>query len=115
MLRKNYIRSMAIIAIFSLLFSFAYSAFTTTTTVEEKSKNSKYSLKNFSKYSQKSFSIATLKNNLQYKSGAIINPKSRFGSTDNSYVQMQNGNTTYITPFKFKIKAPKFKTPSPNN
>ena len=29
----------------------------------------------------------------------------------NSMLQYNNGNTTYIYPYKIKVKVPKFKTP----
>jgi len=32
-----------------------------------------------------------------------------------NHVQMQNGSTTFIYPYKAKVKVPKFKTPTPSN
>ncbi len=92
---------------------FAFASFTLSGTVGEKAKSNKYSLKNISRYSQKSFSLSLLRTNLQNNGSLLIAPKSNSGF--NSFIQIERGNTTYIVPFNYKVKVPKFKTPTPNN
>ena len=53
---------------------------------------------------------------MQYHGSLSISPNSNSNnSAFNSFMQIDKGNTTYIMPYKLKVKAPKFKTPSPNN
>lgn len=94
---------------------FAYAAFSFTGITDEKNKASKYSLKNLSALSHKGLSFSTLKSSLQYKgTQTSMSAKEMVtGSEVNSMLRFDNGNTTYVYPYKFKVKAPKFKTPAP--
>ena len=116
MLKTNYINKLIIATIFIMVVPFAFGAFTLTGSVDEKSRNNKYSLKNISRYSQKSFTLSSLRTNLQYRGSLSISTKSGVdNSIFNSYIQIDKGNTTYTLPYKMKIKAPRFKTPSQTN
>jgi len=81
---------------------------------EDKNKN-KFSLKNLSKLS-KNYSLSSLRtNNLQFK-GTFSLGQIGTNATNpeyNSIIQMENGNTTYVYPYKLKVKVPRFKTPTP--
>lgn len=114
MLNKRHIKKATAATIFCMAASFAFASFTLTGTVDEKAKSNKYSLKNINHFSQKSFSLSLLRTRLQNGGSSIITPKNN-GTALNPFLQIDRGNTTYIMPYKFKIKAPKFKTPSPNN
>jgi len=104
------------IAAVTMIVPCAFASLTLSGTVGEKSKSNKYSLKNISKYSQKSFSLSVLRNNLQYRGLLSIAQKNDSDNSGyNSFMQIEKGNTTYVMPFNFKVKVPKFKTPSPNN
>ncbi|WP_153799387.1 hypothetical protein [Foetidibacter luteolus] len=83
-------------------------------TAEDKNKN-KFSLKNLGKLS-KQYSLSSLKyNTFQYK-GTFEFPN-QYGSIGtngyNSMIRLETGKTTYIYPYKFKVKVPRFKTPTP--
>lgn len=114
MLKKSYIHKVIVVTIFMMVMPFAFAALTLTGSVDEKAKSNKYSLKNLSRYSQKSFSMSLLRTNMQYKGFLSVEPKSN-NAEYNSFMQIDRGNTTYVLPYKMKLKAPKFKTPSPNN
>lgn len=92
-----------------------FAAFSFTGITDEKNKASKYSLKNLSSFSHKGLSFSSLKSSLQYKGAqSSSNVKEVVsGSEVSSMLRFDNGNTTYIYPYRFKVKAPKFTTPVP--
>lgn len=115
MIKKRHIQKAIITTVLgSLVMPFAFASLSLSGTIDEKSKSNKYSLKNFSNYSKRGFSISSYKNNLQFQSGLSLNPNNN-NQAANSLMQFGNGNTTYVIPFKYTFKTPKFKTPSPNN
>ena len=62
------------------------------------------------------FSLNSLKYNLHYTGSDILSQSTLPNSTQvNSMMRYDRGNTTYIMPFNYKVKVPKFKTPSPTN
>ena len=104
------------IAALTMIMPCAFASLTLSGTVGEKSKSNKYSLKNISRYSQKSFSLSVLRTNMQYHGSLSITPKTGLDKAGfNSFMQIESGNTTYVMPFNYKVKVPKFKIPSPNN
>ncbi len=83
---------------------------------DERNKNSKYSLRILSRYSHKFIPLGTLKADLLLSGSQIVSQNKISGGSDlNSLLQFYHGNTTYSFPYKFKIRVPKFKTPSRNN
>ena len=81
-------------------------------------KNKKYSLKNLSSLSHHSLSLSTLKFGLQFRGSNILTQKNTTttGFESNSMLRYdRGGNTTYIMPYKFNVKVPKFKAPTPYN
>ncbi len=116
MKQNKQIKKITTATILTLVVSVTFASFTLSGTVDEKAKNNKYSLKNINHFSNKSFSLSLLKTTLQNRGTTFISPKSNNVSSEyNSFIQMDKGNTTYIMPYNFKVKTPKFKTPSPNN
>lgn len=109
---KQYIQKGAFLILLAMGMQVAYAAFSFTGITDEKTKNSKYSLKNLGSLSHKGLSFASLKSNLQYK-GSQPSKDLTIGNEMHSMLRYDNGNTTYIYPYKFKVKAPKFKTPAP--
>ena len=111
----NPIQKLMMVALLVMGIQVAYAAFSFTGLSDEKNKNNKFSLKNLSSLSHKSLSFASLKSSLQYKGGQNFSTskETASGMEINSMLRYDNGNTTYVYPYKFKIKAPKFKTPSP--
>ena len=112
---KQYIQKAVFVTLLAMGIQVVYAAFSFTGLSDEKSKNSKYSLKNLSALSHKGLSFASLKSNLQYKGAQSISysRESLTGLQVNSMLRFDNGNTTYIYPFKFNIKSSKFNTPIP--
>jgi hypothetical protein len=77
-----------------------------------------FSLKNLSDLSYKSnLSLSGLKSSFQFKGTQVLAGKTTRGSIMevNSALRFDKGNITYVFPYKMKVKAPKFKTPSPVN
>jgi hypothetical protein len=100
--------------VFLLLVLFANISFASFTgSVDEKSKHNKFSLKNLSKIS-KNYSLTYLKGNFRFKSlhevNQIMNPN---GFEINSMVRVEKGTTTFVYPYTYKVRVPKFKTPAP--
>ncbi len=113
MFKKSYTKKLiAATLLCVMVVPFAFASLSLSGTIDEKAKSNKYSLKSLSSLSKKSFSISLLKTNLQYKGGLSLNSTNQ---SVNSLLQFGNGNTTYIVPFNYTFKVPKFKTPSPNN
>lgn len=107
MLKRTYIAK-AIVAMFLvMIMPAAFASLSLTGTVDETKKSSKYSLSNINKYSKKSFSLSLLRSSLSYK-GSLLNQP----DNNNSIITFNGGNTTYVLPYKLKLKAPKFKTPT---
>lgn len=77
----------------------------------DKKSESKYSLKNLNKFSNKSLTLSSVKYTYKLKSGTLNN-QSLSNTSYSSSIQLTNGNTTFIYPYKMKVKVPKFKTPA---
>lgn len=112
---KRNIRKAAIVLLLVTGIQVVYAAFSFTGIADEKAKSSKYSLKNLSSLSHKGLSFSAIRFNLDYKG---IRPSSASKETAegievNSMMRFNNGHTTYVYPYTFKVKVPKFKTPSP--
>lgn len=113
MKQQQHIKKGVFVILLAMGIQVAYAALSFTGIADEKTKNvTKFSLKNLSALSHKGLSFSSLKSSLQYK-GTQPSKESIFGSEVSSMLRYDNGNTTYIYPYKFKVKAPKFKTPSP--
>jgi len=90
----------------------AIAAFAFTGIVDDKAKNSKFTLRSLNNFSKKGLSLSAIKSNLHYKGLTLTNNSLMQQNNDkNSMLQYNNGNTTYIYPYKIKVKVPKFKTP----
>lgn len=105
--------SIALLLMMSMQMAFA--ALTFTGIVDDKTRNNKYSLRSLNNYNRKGLTLSAIKSSLQYKGIHIPTTPSFQGAEVNSMLQYDNGNTTYIYPYKFKVKVPKFKTPSPTS
>lgn len=115
MIKLHNIQKITFVALLVLGMQVAYAALTFTGLADEKNKNnSKFSLKSLSSLSHKSLSLSSLKSSLQYKGGQNYATPKETGSgfEVSSMLRYDNGNTTYIYPYKYKVKVPKFKTPS---
>lgn len=105
---------MLIVTIFTMVMPFAFASFSISGSAEEKAKSNKFSLKNISSYSKKSFSLNNFNaSTFQYKGSFSFGGSTPLNSaTNNTFLQFNNGNTTVIMPFKYSFKVPKFKTPT---
>ncbi len=110
-----HIKKFFLAAILTVGVQAVFAAYSFTGITDERTKtNSKYSLKNLSALSHKSLSYSSLKSNLQFKGTQLQSAKEmQDGLEVSSMLKYDNGNTTYIYPYKFKVKVPKFKTPVP--
>jgi len=98
--------------------SHVYAAFTLSgITTEKRGKQSKYTLKNLNLLSSKSLSYSSLKATMQYNSIQTLGLqlKGNNNTEINSMLRYDNGNSSFVFPYKFKVKVPKFKTPSPTS
>ena len=111
--KKQAILKITVSAMLIMAMQVAFAAFSFTGITEERAKNSKYSLKNLSSLSHKSINYSSLKGSLQFKGTQILGSKEGINSVEmNTMMRFDNGNTTYVYPYKFKMKvATKFKTP----
>ncbi|MES2330978.1 MAG: hypothetical protein V4539_15350 [Bacteroidota bacterium] len=106
---QPYIKKIAFVALLVMGIQVAFAAFSFTGIADEKLKTTKFSLKNLSAFSHKGLSFSSMKSSLQYKG-----PQSLSGSSEGiSMLRFDNGNTSYVYPYKIKVKTPKFKTPAP--
>ncbi len=113
----QYIKKISFVALLLMGMQVVYAAFSFTGIADEKSKSSKYSLKSLSSLSHKGLSFTSIRSSLQYKGTQNISYSNEniSGQQVNSMLRFDNGNTSYIYPYKFKIKVSKFKTPSPQH
>lgn len=108
--KKTYIKKAFLATFLVFAVHVVFAAFTLTGNKNERNSSNKYSLKNLSKYSNRNLSLSSSKYLLRLKPTELhVSPN---GTGLNSSIQMSNGNTTFIYPYKMKIKVPKFKTPT---
>ena len=111
----NNIKKFSIALLFIMVVKLAIASVTFTGINEDRLKGNKYSLKNFSSMHH-TLSLSTLKYSLHYTSSDVYSFSNSHNSVQmNSMMRYDRGNTTYIMPFNYKVKVPKFKTPSANN
>lgn len=73
----------------------------------------KFSLKNLNTSNHKLYSLSSLNINAFHYTGSL----NLYQQNNNNQLQVQSmirlerGNTTYVYPYKYTVKVPKFKTP----
>jgi hypothetical protein len=113
-LSRNTVK-LALLLTLTLGLQVSYAAFTLSgITTEKRGKQSKFTLKNLSSLSSKSLSYSSLKSTMQYKSIQILGLQLKGNDSPemSSMLRFDNGNSSFVYPYKFKVKVPKFKTPS---
>ncbi|MBN8721093.1 hypothetical protein SAMN05444410_12414 [Hydrobacter penzbergensis] len=121
---QKHIKTVAIAFVLTLGVKIAFAAFSFTGITDEKGgtkNNSKYSLKNVNAVSShkslSALSYSSLKSSMQFKGTQLMHSSVSEVLTEggevSSMLKFDNGNTTYIYPYKFKVRVPKFKTPAP--
>ena len=72
------------------------------------------SLKNFSRNSYKNTAYPDFRlSKFQFKGSTnVYQANSNNAMVGQSFIRMENGNTTYVYPYKYKVKVPFFKTPN---
>ncbi|MCZ2222771.1 MAG: hypothetical protein LC122_03980 [Chitinophagales bacterium] len=108
----KYIQKIAIAITLVMIVQVLYASSSFSGGKDNKKESNKYSLKNLSKYSNKPLSLNVAKYTFKLNSTTLDNELMR--SNNISTIQFTKGNTTFIYPYKMKIKVPKFKTPTPN-
>ena len=97
-------------AILILAVEVVFGAFSGRTGGDDKDK---FSLKNLNTSNRKLYSLAALNINAFHYSGSM----NLYQQNNDSQLQVQSmirlerGNTTYVYPYKYTVKVPKFKTP----
>lgn len=111
--RQN-IQKIGISILLVMAIQVGYAAFSFTGITDEHTKNSKYSLKNLNSFSRKGLTYSSMKSSLQFKGTQLLLNKDNQNNTEvNSMLRFDNGNATFVYPYKFKVKvATKFKTPA---
>jgi hypothetical protein len=118
MKRKNRIQKLLVALPLVLAVQVVFAAFTSTISGHsgKKSETTKYSLNNVGKFSNRGLSLSTVRYSYQLRPTELGSSKSlQTGLVSNnaSSVEFTKGNTTFIYPYKVKVKVPKFKAPSP--
>jgi len=111
MLKFRYIKKIAFAALFITIVQVGFASVSFSGIANERNKGNKFSLKNLNNYTHRSVSIALIKADLQFKSSMALTHKNNGNGIDmiNSTMQFDHGNTTYIFPYKLKIKIPRDK------
>lgn len=106
---------MSTIVLFSTIMPSAFASFSLTGTADEHKKSSRYSLSNINKYARKGFNPNLLKSTLNPSGNTVYSFNTGKTVISGSVLHFSKGNTTYLMPYQIKLKASKFKTPTPNN
>ena len=78
-------------------------------------RKNKFSLKYLDKITR-AYSLSSLRTttNFQFKGSQDLDLQKVDNNVEiNSMMRLEKGNTTYVFPYKYKVKVPKFKTPTP--
>jgi len=91
-----------------LIVQFVYGSFTGNS---DGSKD-KFSLRNLNT-ANKPYSLSSLRlNTYNYKGSVELSQKTTSGQVQvSSIIRFEKGNTTYVYPYKYTVKSPKFVTP----
>lgn len=107
--RTVYTKMLAV-ALLVLAANWCFGAFTGAAFDEH---SSKFSLKNLANYS-KNYSLSYLKTgSLRYAGTQRVTQQQGDTTVQVSMMRIQRGNTTFVYPYTYKFKTPKFKTPAP--
>jgi len=116
MKRSKLLTILTLVAALLVGVQYGHAAFTLSgNTTEKRGKQSKYTLKNLNLLNSKSLSYSSLKATMQYKSIQTLGLqlKGNNNTEINSMLRFDNGNSSFVFPYKFIVKVPKFKTPTP--
>ncbi len=110
---KQTIQKIGISIMLVMAIQVVYAAFSFSGISDEHNKNSKYSLKNLNSISRKGLTYSAMKTNLQFRGTQLLSNKDNQNSSEMNYMlRFENGNSTFVYPYKFKVRVPtKFKTP----
>jgi|SRR4051794_15320188 len=100
--------------VFAALFAFVVDlAFGSFTGRVDDSKN-KFSLKNLNTINR-GYSLSTLRtSSFRYVGSSDLRQQNNGSQIQvQSMIRLERGNTTYVYPYKYTVKVPKFKTPAP--
>ncbi|MFT4153751.1 MAG: hypothetical protein QM629_08060 [Parafilimonas sp.] len=95
----------------------AFASFVDNSTKAKKADTTDISLKNFNRNAFKNTAYPSFTlSKFQYKgSSSLYQINSQNSVEGQSIIRMENGNTSYVYPYKYKVKTPFFKTPTPPN
>lgn len=105
-----------------LLLAFAFSvqafaSFVDNSKSKKKGDTTDLSLKNFTRTTLRNTAYPSFRlSQFQYKGSANLYQINSSTSVEGqSMIRMEHGNTAYVYPYKYKVKTPLFKTPTPPN
>lgn len=100
-----------------LAFIFSMQAFAAFVDGSQKKAKTEISLKTFSRNSFRNTAYPGFRlSKFQYKgSSNLCQINSDNSVHGQSIIRMENGNTTYVYPYKYKVRTPLFKTPTAPN
>jgi len=101
-----------VIALLLLAVELTFGAITTGKTDDSKNK---YSLRNLNPSNRHFYSLSTFNtNNFHYSGSLNIHQQNSSNQLQvQSMIRMERGNITYVYPYKYTVKVPRFKTPTP--
>jgi hypothetical protein len=107
---NKHIKKLVLAITFVLAIQVVFAAFTFTGNKNSRESSKKYSLKYYSSLSKKGVSITSSRFLLRMK---LADLNMATNTLQNTYhLELTKGNTTFIYPYKMKVKVSKFKTPS---
>jgi hypothetical protein len=110
----KHIKKIVIVTLSVAMVQLAFASFSFNTINDERNKNSKYSLKSLNNLAHKSLSFSLNTSARYFKGSQIMSQKnSPSGLEINSMIQYDNGKSTFVYPYKIKVKVPKDKISIP--
>jgi hypothetical protein len=114
MKRNQSFVKLMMVAMMIMAAQFAIGSFIGSTSSHER--KDRYSLKNLNRSSLKNYSLSGFTaGSLRYSGSQVVNlQRVGLGNTVqvNSIVRFEKGNTSYVFPYKYNVKLPKFKAPT---
>jgi hypothetical protein len=107
---KKHIKKLFLATTFVFAIQIVFAAFTFTGNKNSKDASNKYSLKYYSSLSRKGISLNNSRFLLRMKLSELNTAPSML--QNNYHLELTKGNTTFIYPYKMKVKVAKFKTPT---
>ena len=107
---NRHIKKLVLATTFVFAMQVVFAAFTFTGNKNNRETSNKYSLKYYTSLSKKGVSISSTRFLLRMKLSELNTVPSMLQNS--SHLELTKGNTTFIYPYKLKVKVAKFKIPT---